>query len=212
MPGASQSDFPTDPPDPQILDAAASIARGHGVPALGSLVERLYFVENAAQLDNAKLHFLFGYWQAIRARKADGLVTKSDLDIVELKSAMGNLLLLDVEREGLDAVYRVYGTGIADQAGRDWTGWRVSEMNRQAKTPLALLYRACYRAVYDTLKPLYSRSKSPPWLLASAWERLVLPICDADGRCRQFLVGNIPVEPRPLSYEERQAIRKQHET
>jgi hypothetical protein len=188
----SPSDYPTDPTDRQILDAAASIARGDGVPGLGDLVERLHFVEREAQLDNAKLRFLFGYWQAIRARKADGLVAKSDIDIVELKGAMGNLLLLDVEREGLDAVYRVYGTGVAEQAGRDWTGWRVSDMNRQARTPLALLYRACYRAVYETLEPLYSCSKSPPWL--------------------QFLVGNIPVEPRPLSYEERQAIRKKHET
>lgn len=200
-----------DPSDEQILAASAGIVRGEGLPALGDYVERLEFVDNEQQLENAKLQFLYRYWDAIRARKADGRVAKGDIDIVELKVALGNLLLLDVEREGLDAVYRVYGTGVADQAGRDWTGWRVSEMNRQARTPLALLYRACYRAVYESLRPLYSVSKSPPWLPAKAWQRLILPVCGADGRCRQFLVGNIPVAPRTLTYDERQAIRRKHE-
>lgn len=120
-------------------------------------------------------------------------------------------MLIEVEREGLDGIYRVYGTGVAEQAGRDWTGWRVSEMNRQAKTPLALLYRAGYRAVYETREPLYTFSKSPPWLPPKAWKRLILPLCGADGRCLHFLVGNIPVAPKSLSYDERMTIRRRHE-
>lgn len=183
----------------------------HGdISPLGSYVESVYFVSRPEDLENAKLRFLFEYWSGIRARRDDGLVTKGDIDIVELKTALGNLMLLDVERGGLDAVYRVYGTSVAEQAGRDWTGYRVSEMNRKAKTPLALMYRACYRAVHDTRRPLYSSNKSPPWLPARAWQRLILPICSPAGLCMQFLVGNIAIEPKPLTYEDRAKIRKFH--
>lgn len=210
MPASSPDDARFDPSDEEILAAARSVRDGAGVPGLADYVERLFFVSDASTLDHAKLRFLFGYWNEARARSPQGRVAKQAIDVVELKVALGNLLLLDVERDGLDARYRVYGTNVADHAGRDWTGYRVSEMNREARTPVALLYRACYRAVWESLQPLYSRHKSLPYLGAKAWQRLILPLCDADGRCVQFLVGNLPVEPKPLSYEERADIRKLH--
>lgn len=210
MPASSPDDARYDPPDREILAAAGSILAGKGLPALADYVERLFFVSGPGELEHPKLRFLFDYWEAARARSPEGRVAKQAIDVVELKVAMGNLLLLDAEREGLDARYRVYGTNVADHAGRDWTGYRVSEMNREARTPVALLYRACYRAVWESLRPLYSRHKSLPYLGAKAWQRLILPLSDAQGRCVQFLVGNIPVEPTRLSYEERVEIRKLH--
>ncbi len=202
-----------DPSDAEVLSAAAAVVRGETSPALAPYVEQLCFLEAGElppdhPLQDRKLRFLFGYWARIAARKPDGTVAKADIDIVELKSALGNLLLLDVERDGLDAVYRVYGTGVADQAGRDWTGYRVSQMNRESQTPLALVYRACYRAVWERRQPLYNRCKSPPWLPAKAWQRLILPLTDGTGRCSQFLVGSVPVDPKPLSYEDRKRIRE----
>ncbi|SMF51423.1 PAS domain-containing protein [Tistlia consotensis] len=211
MSESSPGEICYDPSDAQILSAAAAVVAGDALPALGDYVERVFFVERPEDLEHPKLRFLYGYWSGLAARKPGGRVARQDVDVTELKVALGNLLLLDVEREGLDAVYRVYGSGVADQAGRDWTGWRVSEMNRQARTPLALLYRACYRAVWETGRPLFSLSKSPPWLPARAWQRLILPLFGPDGDCRAFLVGNVPVEPRHISYEDRQKIRKRHQ-
>lgn len=210
MPAPPPSGSFHDPSDDEILAAARSIVEGRGGAGLGECVESVFFVSGSADLGDRKLRFLFDYWSAIRAGSERGLVTMADIDVADLKLALGNLMLLEAERDGLDAVYRVYGTNVADQAGRDWTGYRVSEMNRVARTPVALLYRACYRAVFETLKPLYSSNLSPPWLQARAWQRLILPICSPEGRCLRFLVGNIAVEAKALSYEDRQRIRRFH--
>lgn len=199
-----------DPSDEEILAASRCIIFSEPCPALGDHVERLDVVAQREDIGNQTLRHLYDYWEGKKSHAVESVVVKDDIDVVDLRKALGNLMLLDVERDGLDAVYRVYGTGIADQAGRDWTGYRVSEMNRRTKTPLALLYRACYRAVFETKSPLYSCHKSPPWLAAKAWERLILPLCDPAGHCIQFLVGNIPLQPQYLSYEDRQKIRRAH--
>ena len=174
---------------------------GESLAAIDPNAHRIAWITRPEQIEEPKLAFLLEHWQALAAARG-GIPERRDVDILELVPAIGNLMMLEVERAGFDAIYRVYGTGVADRAGRDWTGYRVSEMNRITKTPAALLYRACYRAVYRRPAPLFTDHASARWLGVYSWRRLILPLAVNDERCARYMVGNLPVGQRPLSKEE----------
>lgn len=162
---------------------------------------RIAWITRPDELADPKLAFLLEHWQRLAAA-CGGVPDRGDLDILDLVPAIGNLMMLEAERDGFDAVYRVYGTGVADRAGRDWTGYQVSEMNRITRTPAALLYRSCYLAVFRRQAPLFSEHASARWLGVYTWRRLILPLASPGSRCSRFLVGNLPVGQRVLSEQE----------
>lgn len=195
-PGTDKATPPSDwqaPTDGEIEEAADRITAGDAAGVLGEGVTTVSFVTDPALLPDEKLRFLFGYWQQLRDAHGERL-GREHVDVLDMLPAVGNVMLLDTLRDGFDARYRVYGGGIAKFAGRDWTGSTVSEMNAVTRTSLALMYRACYRAVHRAGVPLYTQHDSPPWLAARSWRRLILPLFRPGG----FLVGNLPVDIRYL--------------
>jgi len=73
---------------------------------------------------------LYAYWQ----RKLQGrrMPARSDIDPLDLKTVLPNLVLLDVQREPLDFRYRVAGTRTYDIFGYDLTGKSVRELEPRA--------------------------------------------------------------------------------
>lgn len=185
------------------LDAAANDLIGGCPPSrLSPDCLSCFFATSPDQLENPKLSFLFSYWQK-HTDPQTGRQTRAEFDMLTLLPAVGNIMILDVLREGFDARYRLYGTGVAAHAGRDWTGETVSEMNRTTRNNLALMYRAIYLAAYRARRPIYSLHRSPDWVGAKCWRRVVLPMTYEGEVCSQFIVGNIPVDPFELSPEEK---------
>jgi hypothetical protein len=191
-----------EPTDGEIERAADGIITGEPADRLGANVREVSAIGDPGRIPEPKLRLLHEYWQELCTRHA-GRPDRGHVDVLSILPAAGNVMLLDCLRQGYDARYRVYGTGIADFAGRDWTGATVSEMNAVTRTSLALMYRACYRAVARTGTPLYTQHDSPPWISARSWRRLILPLFARDGACSGFLVGNIPVAVRHLDRTER---------
>ena len=185
---AGENDTWADPSDRDIEAAADRILSFPGTVDRGTVTD--------IDRDAAEIAWIE------RPDQAGGIPERSELDVLDLVPAIGNLVMLEAERDGFDAVYRVYGTGVADRAGRDWTGYRVSEMNRITRTPAALLYRSCYRAVSRRAAPLYSEHASAKWLGVCTWRRLILPLSQDGVACARYLVGNLPVGQRVLSKQE----------
>lgn len=204
----------TDPTDDAIGAAADSIlAAQDEIPAaslraISECVVRIAWVSEKTLVSDKKLDFLLDYWRGLGAAQKDGVPLACWVDGIDLVPALGNIMLLDVQREGFDARYRLYGTKVASKAGRDWTGWLVSEMGRVTRTPAALLYRAGYLAVYRRMMPLFTEHNSPPWVAAEAWRRLILPLADDQGRCTRLLVGNVDIGHRLLSSEQIEAQQR----
>ena len=202
-----------DPTDDAIAAAATEILRTAGeiapgiAKAIDACVERIAWIERPDQLEEPKLAFMLEHWLSLKVA-AGGIPDRSAVDVLDLVPALGNLMMLEPERDGFDAMYRVYGTAVADRAARDWTGFRVSEMNRTTRTPAALLYRACYRAVFRRPAPLFSEHLSPPYLNVRSWRRLILPLSDRDRPCARFLVCNLPVGHRILSGAEVEELER----
>ncbi len=189
------------PTDADLDAAADAIIAGCPPSRLSPDCLVYFFATSPDGLEDEKLSFLFSYWQQ-HTDPRTGLHIRADFDMLTLLPAVGNIMILDVLRDGFDARFRLYGTGVAAHAGRDWTGETVSEMNRVTRSTLALMYRGIYLAAYRTRRPIYSFHRSPPWLSAKCWRRVVLPMTYEDGICSQFIVGNIPVDTFYLTPEE----------
>lgn len=195
------------PSDVEIASAADDLARGVRPKGLGDCVTDIRFADEMAELPDAALRFLFDFWR-LRVGPDGGPSRREDFEMLALRPAVGNIMILDVVRGGLDARYRLYGTNIARHAGKDWTGKLVSEMNAHAKTNVALMYRAAYLAVHRLNRPLYTEHRSLPWLGATSWRRVILPVTVSGAGCDQFVVGNVAVDPKPLSKEQSDMHRK----
>lgn len=153
-----------------------------------------------------RLAFLMRYWRGLAA-EAGGIPPRRLIDPVALKPILGFLMIVEAERGGYDGVYRLYGSGLgANGAGRDWTGFRVSEVARQVQSPAALLFRACYRAVWQRPRPLYTEHVPPAIQGVGMWRRLILPLVDDAGQVTRVLVGNLPTEQRFLSEREQRTL------
>lgn len=186
-----------DPSKERIDEAARHIVAGLSFGAIDPRCTELWFADEKRDLPEPKLQFLLDYWLNLQ-ETLGCLPGRKDIDILELRQAIGNIMMLEPLDDGFDARYRVYGTGIADYAGNDWTGQTVSDLALKTGTPSALLYRACYLAAYRTCRPIYSENVSAAWLSPKAWRRLILPYGRRESGCDGFMVGNIPVEPRDI--------------
>ena len=135
-----------------------------------------------------ELRALLRYWGGLR--KGDGLPHYAGFDVLDIPSAVGFLMLLDVIDGGEDFHYRVYGTGIAQDTGFDMTGKRLSSVPTMA--PLAAYFMASYRAVIARRAALLAYHQPPPGQPIRLWVRLILPLINDRKEISRLLVGNMP--------------------
>ncbi len=147
------------------------------------------------ELAEPELRTLAAYWHARRAA-LDGLPHVNSIDPLEFRQALGYVMLLDAEADGAFR-YRLYGSRIAERAGFDLTG----RTTREVKThpAMGLFFEVCYLAVARRGEPLFTRHVPPSGVSVAHWSRLVLPLSDATGAPRHYLVGNVPGEMRPVT-------------
>lgn len=149
----------------------------------------------ADKLEKPQLAFLRGFWEEHRDER--GLIPRGRVDPFALRPALGFIMILEAIEDGWDFVYRLYGSGIAQYAVRDYTGLRTSELIVPGHTYIQSFYIAGYRAAAARGEPLYTENTPPPAIAVERWHRLILPMADAAGRPTQFLVGNVPGSWRP---------------
>jgi len=142
------------------------------------------------QLQSKVLWFLLDHWNGLRGAAA--APPMAALDPVDLRQALGYVLLIDPLDDGADFRYRLYGSLIATVSGADLTGKRVSE--HHASGHVVDFSLAGYRAAYLRAEPLYTLRHPARAVHTRSWERLVLPLLAKDGRVGRFLVGNVPTD------------------
>ncbi len=144
-----------------------------------------------------QLRFLVHYWTELAAQRP--MPYAREIDPVEMRPALGYILLVDVLDGGQDFRYRLFGSTIAGVSGFDMTGQRVSE--HKASPYIVEFALAVYRAALRRPEPLLTEHGPPATLNTFAWHRLVLPLADESGAVGRFLVGNVPAtrDGRPIA-------------
>ncbi len=157
---------------------------GHG--ARGPTISWRPAVE---QLAPPQLRFLLRYWVDLAGERA--MPAAAEIDAMEMRPALGYLILVDVVEEGHDFRYRLFGSTIAAVSGFDMTGKLVS--HHLASAYIVEFALAVYRAVLARREPLLTEHGPPATVETTAWRRLVLPLAGPDGSVVRFLIGNLPI-------------------
>lgn len=160
-------------------------------------------------LTDARLAALYAYWEGKCGGR--GMPKRSDIDPVEMRQWLGNILLIDVSAEG-KFVYRLYGTRFVDNFGRDMTGRSVDELPVEqqervrgdyeavcgSRQPKARLYTASFEVPQRGTMQRGAMQRSEAQVVT--WERLVLPLSDGNERVEMLLVAAYPLpDLRPSS-------------
>lgn len=182
-----------------VLDAlTADVLRGDDAAiaaffaAHGADASQLEWAPDVEAIGESELQFLLGFWNE---RASGGLLPPEAIDPLDMRPALGFIMLLDVVDGGRDFRYSLYGSLIAERTGFDWTGLSLSDMIARSFT--GIFYAAVYRAVMQRREPVYTKSWSPKHVAAAGWSRLILPVGPAGGEVERFLVGNVPGAWRP---------------
>jgi hypothetical protein len=136
------------------------------------------------RLTNGDLIRLYDYWQA---RHRDGrLPGRADIDPMELRFLLGNLLLVDVLRDPQRFRYRLAGSNLTRFLKRDPTGRLVDEHPDPTFRQMAL---AIYGEVTSAAKPLATRRNTVIDNRLRRYETLLLPLAGDGVTVDMILVG-----------------------
>lgn len=137
--------------------------------------------------------FLIEFWR--RGRSGAAWPSESQIDPIDLRPALGNLLVCEPLEDLSDFRIRLYGSRLALDMGRDLTGSYISDVDPGSY--ITTFYIACYRAVTMRGAVLFTRHAPSPQSYAAEIKRLMLPFGPTD-RVSRILVGVDSVPRRPL--------------
>lgn len=176
-----------------LADRREAIA-GH-LATHGTRLAELIWQPVPAQLPDSPIRFLLDYWTSLKP--ADDIPLASAISPLEMRPALGHILLIDLLEDGWNGRFRLYGTKIAEMYGRDMTGRLLSDID--GGNYISVFFRALNRAISLRRQPVYSHHEPPPHVSVKSWRRLALPLAGEDGRVARLMVGNVPGDWRPPS-------------
>ncbi|MBL8805580.1 MAG: PAS domain-containing protein [Rhodospirillales bacterium] len=191
--------------DARVSALAAELAatRREGVKALlreAGLAQPAFVWDPPAEtLPSEHLVHMRRHWDALRG--AADVPAAEALKPEDLGRAIGFSILADVERDGLDFRYRLFGEKVAAAGGVDWTGHTGAEMVARTGLPVGTFYRAANLAAIGRRRAFFTLHTTPTRERTVSWARLALPLADgAGGRIVRLLVGAVPMDQAPLSF------------
>lgn len=123
-----------------------------------------------------KLSAIHQYW--LEKRGSRRMPCRDDIDPVELRPHLGNVVLIDVEHNPLRLRYRLIGTRITAVMGRDSTGKYYDEI--YSGQLLENIYES-FRWIFENMKPLRTYGESfYPDRDYYIYETLNLPLSEDD--------------------------------
>lgn len=132
---------------------------------------------------------LIEYWTALREN--GGLPLAERIDPLEMRRALGYVMLVDVIENGEDFRYRLFGSAVASVSGFDMTGRRLSE--HAASAYLLEFSLALYRAALRRKEPVFSQYAPAGTKVTAEWHRVALPLADPLGAVTRLLAGTVPL-------------------
>ena len=146
-----------------------------------------------ADLPLEQLRAVLRYWRSLP--RVEGVPDILRVDPEALLTALGYIMLIDIDERSGDLRYALYGSKIAEVAGFDMTGKSVWDI--PTTSPIQTFFAACYMAARQLKCALYTVHKAPPSITVSHWHRVILPI-GAGGEVKRFLVCNMPIKDGEL--------------
>ncbi len=150
----------------------------------------------AAAITYPNLLRLYDYWRA--CGDADRLPARRNIDPVEMAFILGNLILVDIERDsdgGIDGFrYRLIGTNLVDRLHVEMSGRRLDE---HPDPSFRVFAHRVYRRVAEGGVPIVLRQSAVVDNRPRFYEVVLLPLA-ADGRTVDMVLAGVWFAPSPL--------------
>ena len=132
-----------------------------------------------------RLRSLYGYWQA--KKHGDDLPARADIDPLEMKEWLGNLMLIEFHGDVSDYQIRLDGTNLEHYYGAPRTGGGVETLTSMEERKLLLTQ---YKTVLDEKCPAYYEAEfTNSDGVFSRQAKLILPLSADKQRVDMVLVG-----------------------
>lgn len=180
---------------PRIERWAAEIAAGEiaGLRAvfagMGARGPSVVWRPEVAALTAQQHRFLLRYWEDLRGTRP--MPEAGEIDAMEMRPALGYIILMDPVEGGRDFRYRLFGSIVAAVSDFDMTGQLASSL--KASAYVAEFAIAAYRATLSRGEPMLTEHGPPAAVYTATWHRLVLPLGDGQGNVARLLVGMVPM-------------------
>jgi len=138
-----------------------------------------------------KLQRLYQYWSEKRGERS--MPSRADLDPVDIRFAIGDVILADVLDETPPRFrIRLHGTNLSERTGFDLTGKMLEEMPAPEFRDLA---RRSFGKVARTREPLHTVAERLLDGRNQRYEAIILPLSGDGERVDRLLIGMI-YDPR----------------
>ena len=128
---------------------------------------------------------IYQYWQTKRGSRR--MPRRNDIDPIELRAQLGNIVLIDVEHDPLRLRYRLIGTKITEVMSRDSTGKYYDEI--YPPDLLGNIYES-FQWIIDNKAPLRTHGEAfYPDKNFYLYETLNLPLSEDDSTVNMVLGG-----------------------
>ncbi|HEY1797766.1 MAG TPA: PAS domain-containing protein [Stellaceae bacterium] len=137
------------------------------------------------EISNPKLRRLFEYWS--RQRGDRKWPSRADLDPVEMRFVLGNVILADV-LPGTPTTYRIrlHGTTLTQRIGYDLTGKMLDDMPVPEFRDLS---RQSFNKVVGTGEPLHIVADRMIDNRMQHYESILMPLSNGDEQVEMLLIG-----------------------
>lgn len=137
------------------------------------------------EIKHPQLRQLYDYWDGKRGGRA--LPARADLEPIEMRFAIGNVILVDViDGEPLKFRFRLHGTNLAEQVRFDLTGKMLDEM---PQAEFRELTRQSFTKVAQTKQPLHGERDRILDNRRRTYETIILPLSSDGERVDMILCG-----------------------
>ncbi len=125
---------------------------------------------------------LHEYWQSRRAGRT--MPGRADIDPADIRHLLPAIALVDIEAEPFRVRYRLVGTRLVQDFGRDYTGLYLDELRFDNPDELLALYR---RAAEEKVPMFRTGTWRRPNGIVLGFETAILPLSDDDAHVTQCL-------------------------
>lgn len=163
--------------------AEVFVANGAGAPIV-------VWKPNRERLRSEPTRHVLAHWSSLVV--GPRLPRSRQMDPLDLRPALGYVMLLDVVEGGQDFRYRLFGSAIGSVSGFDMTGKLLSE--HPASAYVTEFSLAVGRAAVRRREPIYTVRRPVGAQDTSLWERLVLPLVDENDTVVRLIVVATPLD------------------
>lgn len=125
---------------------------------------------------------LHEYWQRRRAGRT--MPSRADIDPADIRHLLPAVAIVDIEMEPFRVRYRLVGTRLVQDKGRDYTGLYLDELRFDNPDELLALYR---RAAEEKAPAFRTGTWRRPDGNVLNFETAILPLSDDDAHVTQCL-------------------------